>query len=342
MLNEDYPNCPACGRLAWNGYGAAMGPGGQFCARTCECGQILHYAGRGGWWLVFIAPPELEQSIVDYINGPMTIQARAYQAEWEKASDAKEKVEYDALVASWGLDPAAGCIYTPRKTVDEKTGEQTGWVMEEITETGRDGTPYKTDRIVYDYCTHTGDRIPWNVLEVEAFRKASRALWDANPRHPSIVRAPDPVQVPEGVTVFVSRKEWEKADPNPNGVLPADPLRISWEKYFDEVFAAVKTATGADFSPVEIPNEYNRDQTNKAEPWFRLDIPGLTLKVGPRHRVINIDFDFARPANLRALKRLSTKHNTTYQASKTTGYIHAWHQERCVEYIVAAIKAVKA
>jgi len=230
MNTEHLPYCP-CGVFAWEGGGGYFGGGCQFYGRVCgKCGNVLHYVGRKGWWVVLINPADLEDATVEFINKSMAIQARAYEAVWTAADQIKQKGLYADICRDWGVDPDKGCQlhYLEDAPKYKEPDSDMEW----------------TD---YEYRDDEDNRVD---IDAHAFRTDCQTMRDANPSRPGIVRAPDPLNVPDGVTAYVQRDAWDLVDPDTSSVsallgtedLPEDPLQVGWDKYWNEVFDAVTTA----------------------------------------------------------------------------------------------------
>jgi len=292
-MSNKLPDC-TCGANNWFGGGGQMGPGYQFYGRVCDsCGVTLNYVGRNGWWVVLLSPKGFEDTI-DFVNGTMVIQARAYKAQWEPLAEAHQKSLYDDLCVEWGLDPTKGVKFHYLHDAPE---------LIETLANGR--TISVTD---HEYRDSEG-----NVLDVDhhAFRLACEKMWHDNPTKPSILRAPDPINLPEGVIAYVSRAgEWDRAE-TVTGELPADPLRVRWDTYFDEVFSQVAMLIDGAITRTEIPNRYYDDKL-QAEPWWQFNIEGTTFVVGPRKRVINVDIIFAKPTDVSTLRAIAETDKVTF------------------------------
>lgn len=289
----DYPNC-TCGHNNWQGGGGQIGPGYQFSGRKCgSCGNLAQYVGRDGWWCVLIFPQILGEAPLDYINTTMMLQARAYQALHEAVNDAKSKILFDDLLSQWDLDPAKGCVHH--------------YLDGEYTPEGQTHT-----RSNFEYRDTVGNRLDIDHL---AFQEACRKLDEDNPPRPDVLRAPDPINLPEGITAYVSRAhQWDLAKPFV-GKLPKDPRRVRHDRDFLEVFQAVQEATGQAFAPTERKNGYYEDRTN-SEPWYEFQIGGTTFTVGPRKRVTHISFKAALPVDYSALQALATTDKVTFEAKR--------------------------
>ena len=374
MSTENLPDCP-CGANQWEGGGGQFGPGYQFYGRHCEsCGNILHYVGREGWGVILIAPKADEDALVEFINTSMAIQARAYKAVWREVADKQEKAAFDALCREWGLYPDKGVKYTYLHDLPKV----------KVTHTRRDGSTYEFDELQTEYRDSDGNKID---VDTKAFSNAVRDLPQIGP---CCVRAPDVVNLPDGVTAYVMRDgNWDLVELPTDDVnellgvrkdtMPADPLRVSWDAYFDKVFEQVVDATGVPIARMEIPNRYYDDKT-KAEPWWQFKIGDKTIIVGPRKRVINIQVESDEPFDPAPLKALGERDNVTFSShppwwdatterakdidsskygfvealraaeaeekAKFPGqehlsskvFIHAWNQDKCVEYLAAAVK----
>jgi len=293
------PDCP-CGANDWQGAGGHYSPNGQYYGRTCgRCGKDLHNIGRDGWWLLFIHPTTQREVLEDYANTSLAIQARAYAAKWKAVNKAHQKVLFDALCREWGLAPEKGVEWHPLETKYDT------------------GLGYETWD--FDYLDNEGNRLD---LDAHAFREACHTLWDANPEHPSMVRAPDPINVPDGITAYVSRNKIWDLVPLQAGLqpIPLDPLRQGWITYWGRVWSLLKEATGITVAPEEVPNEYSKDPTN-AEPWWKFTIGRGEFLVGPRHRVVNIEVSSETPFPTATLRALAGADKVTFTAQRP------WEQE---------------
>ncbi len=336
-MSEKLPNC-TCGEKAWTGGGGQFGPSYQFYGRACKsCGCLLQHIGRDGWWVLLLTEPEQADEAIEYANTSMVVQARAYAAVWEKVADKHQKELLDALCREWGQDPDKGVNHHYLDTKYTRTS------------THLDGSPFSHETTDFEYRDNEGTLLD---LDHHAFREACRKMWDDNPRRSDIVPAPDPLNVPDGVTAYVGRDgEWEHVNPECEASpLPADPLRVGWDAYFDDVFEQVALATGQTITRTEAPNGYHSDAL-KAEPWWGFRIRHADFLVGPRKRVINIEFIASEPVNVTALRDVATADKVTYEANgryqnqadrARLVTIHAWNKEKLVEYLTLLIKAVVA
>ena len=111
---KNLPNC-TCGANDWQGSGGQIGPYSQFFVKSCrQCRATLHFVHRDGWTLGLVQPPDDRESIADYINGTLLLQARSYHAEWKSAVEAKRQEQFDHLCRAWGMDPSKGVQYDSR------------------------------------------------------------------------------------------------------------------------------------------------------------------------------------------------------------------------------------
>lgn len=251
----------------------------SFSARnvTCDgCGRTGLDVAKDGWYLFLLGSPEFpldtEQNpeFGRFINTSMRLVARDYKQKWEKALEERDNRNYRELCESWGLNFEAGVKH--HYLHDQKYTTDSGH-----------------ERTDFEYRDNDGNGI--DMPDKYAFNKAVADMWTATDRgrRPSIVRAPDPVQVPEGLTVYVSHPEGlsEPFTGPLGGDLPEDPLRTNWLSYWTEVWDLVRASTGIAIEPVEAPNQYHND-INKSEPWWTFEVNGTSFTVGPRKRVINI------------------------------------------------------
>jgi len=268
-----------------------MGPGYQFTSRQCKhCGHIGHYVGRDGWWCCLISPQSLNEIALEYINTTMIRQARAYKELWEAVNSAKTQILYDDLLTQWDLDPVKGCVHH--------------YLAGEYTPEGKAYT-----RSNFEYRDLAGNRLPVDHLALEA---AISQMYDENPDRPDVVYAPDPINLPAGVTAFVSRKgKWEAAKPLV-GKLPRDPVRVRHDRFYSEVFKAVQDSLGLTFTTTERANGYYSDKF-LSEPWYDFEVAGITFTVGPRKRVTHISFKAPAPVGYAQLQALAKRDNVTFE-----------------------------
>lgn len=187
------------------------------------------------------------------------------------------------------------------------------------------------------------------------WRAAFNAVYDRSfyQMPPGFERVPVPPKFPlehQGQVFIKHRKpddDWVLVDPRDTQdlvVLP-DPIRVTHDEYFGEIFAALEARFG-EIERVEVANEYYKDSTN-AEPWYRFYLKGLRFKLGPRKRVNNIEASADEPCDLTAIRDQASADDTTYYvdgdwksdvARHRNVCVHAWTKEKTVSYIELIVK----
>lgn len=171
-------------------------------------------------------------------------------------------------------------------------------------------------------------------------------------RQPSGFEEQDlPPQVPESVTVFhpLGDGEWKAINrSNTTDIeVPADPIRVRHDAYFDEVFAALEGELGQ-FERVEVKNEYCGA---KNEPWYKFILGGFTFTVGPRKRVIAIKVDAPGGIDTESIRSVARADKTTYTADggwqsnaaiANAIEVHAWTKEKLILYLTILGRASAA
>lgn len=182
----------------------------------------------------------------------------------------------------------------------------------------------------------------------EAQTERFRAMWDALYKQDNWRRPPGfedqglPPQVPESVTVLypTGDGEWKMIDPaeTVSIEIPADPIRVRHDAYFNEVFTSLERELGK-FERVEVKNEYCGA---KNEPWYQFALGSFIFTVGPRKRVITIKVDAPDGINTESIRKAAQADGTTYTADgewqgdatvATDIEVHAWTKEKLIEYI---------
>lgn len=324
------PNCPDCGWNDWVSLGVQTGPGHTYLGAICAtegCGRLLHEVHLQGYSVIMaIDPKQVDlQEVSDYINTTLTIQARAYKAEWQPVVDAYDLEQTNTIKQSFGVDLSKGC------TCDLLRDENGGLVEHQ----GRGSLLARV------YKDNEGNRIK-GIDDMALYE----ALWaydnDAGRRgRPSMVPPPEPLNVPLGVVAFVLRPEgWVRSQPPAaidsvsnlfgvrNDPLPPDPLRVRWDAFWTGVFDQLATDTGLHVDRQEIPNRYYPDPTN-AEPWWTFNLGGITFTIGPRKRVFSIEMSSNAPFSDKALSEAAAADSVTFSTKAiwqdaATAEINQW------------------
>jgi hypothetical protein len=137
-------------------------------------------------------------------------------------------------------------------------------------------------------------------------------------------------------------------------IQPSDTIAVnSWHQYHKKCYEEYLTdlehkkfseffekAGYGDITLVAVPNEYCRNP-HCCPPWFVADIPAMgKIKIGRRKRVYNIDFSSIRQNqgwfDELNIAKLFSEENVT----KDADLIHAWGDEKAVEYLGRVREAV--
>lgn len=180
--------------------------------------------------------------------------------------------------------------------------------------------------------------------QTERFRAMFGELYKEDRwRRPSGFEVQDlPPQVPESITVFhpMGDGEWKMINHTETAdiEIPADPVRVRHDTYFNEVFAALEGEFGK-FERVEVKNEYCGAEN---EPWYQFTLGSITFTVGPRKRVIAIKVDAPDGINTECIRSVAQADETTYtadggwQSNATVANaieVHAWTKEKLIQYL---------
>jgi hypothetical protein len=151
-----------------------------------------------------------------------------------------------------------------------------------------------------------------------------------------------PPKVPQCVTVFhpLDDGEWLMIDhaKTVDIAVPADPIRVRHDAYFNEVFARLEDKLGK-IHRTEINNEYCGSEN---EPWYQFSIGKVVFIIGPRKRVIAVKIIAPEGINTDAIRTIAQADETTYVADggwqsdaiiATAIEVHAWTKEKLVEYL---------
>lgn len=153
-------------------------------------------------------------------------------------------------------------------------------------------------------------------------------------------RSPQLPCIPKGITGYAPRtgEGWVRMDPEESAKRPRahDVRRAGHEAYFSRIFDAVRTATGTAFIPERIANRYY-DDIRSSEPWFAFDVHETAFIVGPRKRVVHIEAA-GLPSGTSPISRLGKRDDVTYEESEGSAMIHAWTEEKAIEYLTLLVK----
>ena len=182
----------------------------------------------------------------------------------------------------------------------------------------------------------------------EAQTERFRSMWDAlykddRWRKPAGFENQGlPPMVPQCVTVFhpLDNGEWLMIDHTKTVdiTVPADPIRVRHDTYFNEVFAKLEDELGK-IERTEVKNEYCGAEN---EPWYQFSIGKVVFTVGPRKRVIAVKITAPEGINTDAIRSVAQADQTTYTADggwqsdaiiATAIEVHAWTKEKLVEYL---------
>lgn len=151
-----------------------------------------------------------------------------------------------------------------------------------------------------------------------------------------------PPMVPQCVTVFhpLDDGEWLMIDHTKTVdiAVPADPIRVRHDTYFNEVFAKLEDELGK-IHRTEVKNEYCGSEN---EPWYQFSIGKVVFTIGPRKRVIAVKITAPEGISTDAIRNIAQADQTTYTADggwqsdaliATAIEVHAWTKEKLVEYL---------
>jgi hypothetical protein len=293
--------------------------GGQFGGErssqwfTCEaCGRPLLLVSH--YMTALLIPKravtEFPQEGIDYVNGPLDVTMRAYKVAVEEVREAAERAEWDIFCDMRGY---------PRGT--------------------KVGHGVRGERCL---CHPDGRR-----LDGERAIERADALFDARRGRGRVLFPPPiPPRIPDCLIVFVPEGGWHEVNRGESAALhvPPDPRRRAHDERFGRLFAEIRDV-GPNLKVEEIPNDYHEDK-NRAEPWYAFGYGMLKFRVGPRKRVISIEAESFAPFQVRRLRLLAEQDKVTYEASggweasATKVLIHAWTDEKFVEYMMALLEGL--
>ena len=328
-----------------------MGSTFQFSNYTCiQCGRAASYISRHGYDVVLIYNDVTHGEIAcKYANTILVVTARAHEAECKAIQEAIEKAAFNTVVKNFGLDPEAGIACQ--------------WIKGQFEVINAKGDILPVD----------GD-----AFHTAACKMMPERSWPGKLVPPPIPpRVPEGVTC--YLRNSSGEYEKVDPAMSARAFVPKDPRRTAHDKYWARIFQLVRRALALqnypelarsvkllsgttskamcyvpgktpvpDFVPTEIPNQYYEDATN-AEPWYTFEVNRTKFEVGPRKRVNSISFDAGMSyKTVASLRDLAKQDGVTYEADgvldtsqdkATKMLIHAWGEEKTVEYLVLAIKA---
>lgn len=156
---------------------------------------------------------------------------------------------------------------------------------------------------------------------------------------------PYPPQVPAALP-FVYVRVGDQFKPINRNVSARTPLcehpRVRKDReYWSAVCAAVKLRfpempSFAAWRPIK--NRY--ENSEYAPPWYQFSFNGAEFTVGYRHRVASLQVESSAVRDERELKDLAKIDDVTFWSDSESTGIHAWTQDKSVEYLLAMIQAV--
>lgn len=297
-MPEQAPEC-LCGTQQWNPGGGTFSPGLHSQWFTCNhCGRPAIDIGNSGGHAFIISTNDNGEFPKDGLNWINSTLLLVWRDVQERLTAARDMVEKEA----WD----AFCV--------------------------REGLPQGTKIDTMDKG------------QTERLRAMFDELYQENRwRRPAGFEKQDlPPQIPESITVFhpTEDDEWKMIDhaETADVEIPADPVRVRHDAYFNEVFAALENELGQ-FDRVEIKNEYCGAEN---EPWYQFTLGDFTFTVGPRKRVIAIKVDAPDGIDTESIRSVAQADETTYMADggwqsnaavANAIEVHAWTKEKLIQYI---------
>jgi hypothetical protein len=255
------------------------------------------------------------QAGMEWLNGPLQVTLRAYDEAVEAVRLAVDKAEWELRCDFLGLPRGTKVQYAVAPPYEKYLRRP-------------DGSDVTDEGTIRRFCAEREPRYPRGALVVPVV----------------------PPKLPDCLTAYVRTAEgwWDRVDRAESSALsvPPDPIRVRHDAFFGEIFAALRAA-GVEVSPREVSNQYYEDR-NCAEPWYAFDVAWRRFTVGPRKRVISVTVE-GESFHAGELRNLAERDGVSYWADESwkSGRtwpgkvtIHAWTKEKCVEYLLAAVRAV--
>ena len=349
MLTENLPNC-LCGSHQFTSGGGTLGRGSThwFVCQVCDralwvvqhaCSVILTQSGapRGGpdsETAFEISDPTWVQTDFELWLRSKRLQAdvtrkKLEAACWEIACD-ELGLSHDIKFKEYRDDPTStDAVRKPLLRI---------WQNPDGTEM----TDQAIDKAFEERQDHLRVVLGWDggLTTINIPPRIPRSLAVAIPRSPARTQ---------------TRENWrwvgyEDAKDIP---VPPDSVREAHDKAYLSIFQSAGAATGTVFHPVEIANRYYSDPTH-SQPWFQFTVGACRYTVGPRKRVIELRIEAEQSGLVdppkfiptKELAALADRDKVTYEATGGNGLlgfaqsvlIHAWSDERAVEYLTAMLK----
>jgi hypothetical protein len=298
MMPDQAPKC-LCGTKQWNPGGASFSPGLQSQWFTCsDCGRPAIDIGNGGGHAFIISTADNGEFPQDGLNWLNSTLLLVWRDVQERLTTARNVIEQEAC-----------------DTFCKGEGLAQGTKIDGMDEA-------QTERF----------RSMWDTLYMDD-------RW----RKPAGFESQGlPPMVPQCVTVFhpLGDGEWLMIDHTKTVdiTVPADPIRVRHDTYFNEVFAKLEDELGK-IERTEVKNEYCGAEN---EPWYQFSIGKVVFTVGPRKRVIAVKITAPEGINTDAIRSVAQADQTTYTADggwqsdaiiATAIEVHAWTKEKLVEYL---------
>jgi len=246
------------------------------------------------------------------------------------ATRTKEEIEALNKWFNAAVDPAFACYQEKLDDLREKRFE--AWLRNHFLRAFPQDAAYATERSFYTLSAE-GKALVQRYLKREREPRAS---------DPSI---PYPPQVPAELQ-FVYVRVGDQFKPINRNVSARTPLcehpRVRKDReYWSAVCAAVKLRfpempSFAAWRPIK--NRY--ENSEYAPPWYQFSFNGAEFTVGYRHRVASLQVESSAVRDERELKDLAKIDDVTFWSDSESTGIHAWTQDKSVEYLLAMIQAV--
>jgi hypothetical protein len=163
-------------------------------------------------------------------------------------------------------------------------------------------------------------------------------------RRPPGFEPPIPANIPDNMylRLLKSNDEYELVTSEQSRGLetPPDPIRVR----HDEYYLPILEQFGLDYEL--IPNEYCGAAN---EPWYKLNVGGVEIKIGPRKRVTSIIVNAPQGMGVVTIAKAAKDDQTTYFADSVWQSnaeiarnleVHAWTNEKIKEYLAILIKEI--
>lgn len=317
MLAEDVPTCLVCSNTTYDTRGGSFSPGLQQQGFRCsKCGADAEFIALGSCAIIGF---NLKSEHFRYIN---TTLFAAWRDRNKKIEDARSEIH-----AARVKQVNAEMDLAPETTGYDLMGD------------GEDEAKMATYR---RWC----DRLrEFDEIDRDAIRAcAIQIAAVVPPRLPLDMLVYNGSITPESIA-------WTPIDPKTTSelVVPPDPIRVAHDKFFDAVFARIRTDIEFLCETEHIQNQYYKDESDN-EPWFRFGVGSGTVVIGPRKRVIAIRGERALPFDVTQLRDAAARDGVTWyngedwqskldEAKRCE--IHAYGQDKTVEYLKLLITSLR-